>query len=122
VRRAHYRPITPGRQEQTTPGGLGRAFSTRYGRKTDDPDWPDRIAWAIVAAMPDPPKPFWDRPVAPRITADEFWQRFGCVPLQDDLQRANCPEAGQVGHYQCGVCRKHDRPRFMCGCIQVGKE
>jgi hypothetical protein len=51
-----------------------------------------------------------------KITSEEFTKRFGREPVMDDLNRVNCPEAGDPGHYQCGVCEEHDKPRFMCGC------
>lgn len=60
--------------------------------------------------MTDPPK-------SKQLTAADFTQRFGFAPEQDDLQRANCTESGKVGHYMCGVCPKHDKPRFVCGCV-----
>lgn len=54
--------------------------------------------------------------MAQDITAQQFEERFGVAPEQDDLERANCPEAGLAGHKQCGVCEKHQKPRFICGC------
>lgn len=47
----------------------------------------------------------------------EFEWRFGHKPEQDDLHRANCVRAGQFGHFICGMCPHHERPRFMCGCL-----
>lgn len=51
------------------------------------------------------------------MTAEEFEQRTGQAPRQDDLERVNCNTAGEVGHYLCGWCAKHDKPRFICGCL-----
>jgi hypothetical protein len=31
----------------------------------------------------------------------------------DDLERANCPLAGTLGHWGCGWC-PHDKPRWLC--------
>ena len=30
----------------------------------------------------------------------------------DDLERANCPDAGTESHTFCGLCKKHGQPRF----------
>jgi hypothetical protein len=46
----------------------------------------------------------------------EFARVVGSPPEQDDLERANCPAAGQPGHRQCGVCDGCGRPRFTCSC------
>jgi hypothetical protein len=54
------------------------------------------------------------------INTNEFEKRFGCKAERDDLDRVNCSHAGSVGHYHCGVCSIHNKPRFMCGCL--GKE
>ena len=51
------------------------------------------------------------------ITADEFLERFGVEPQQDDLHRATCDRAGTMGHWMCGVCDFHKQPRFVCGCL-----
>jgi hypothetical protein len=47
------------------------------------------------------------------MNAKEFEQRFGFAPQQDDLERVNCPLT-EIGHQQCGICEKHNRPMFMC--------
>ncbi len=51
-----------------------------------------------------------------------WWQyliRFRRVPHQDDLERASCDRAGEAGHWSCGVCKDHNKPRFICGCLLV---
>jgi hypothetical protein len=48
------------------------------------------------------------------IDAKQYAARVGHPPIEDDLERANCPDAGQVGHYFCGWCERCDRPRFLC--------
>jgi len=53
------------------------------------------------------------------ITAEEFEKRTGNPPADDDLQRANCSKAGQWGHFFCGWCVTHDRPRYVCGCGRI---
>jgi hypothetical protein len=50
------------------------------------------------------------------ITVEEFEKRFGRKPMHDDLDRVNCSNVGSVGHWFCGVCRVHKKPRFECGC------
>ena len=47
------------------------------------------------------------------MTADEFIKATGNISENDDLERANCSEAGQVGHHGCGVC-EHGKPVFTC--------
>lgn len=51
------------------------------------------------------------------IDAKTFKSKTGFDPQQDDLHRANCNKAGDIGHICCGWCPEHDRPRFMCGCF-----
>lgn len=51
-----------------------------------------------------------------KITAEYFEQATGYAPVQDDLERSNCPKAGQMGHAYCGWCDKCNRPVFACGC------
>lgn len=47
------------------------------------------------------------------ITAEHFEQRTGHPPKNDDLERANCPRAGEVGHTCCGWDTAADLPEFM---------
>lgn len=51
------------------------------------------------------------------MDADEFRERYGREPENDDLHRVNCVRAGELGHTQCGMCPFHSGPRFMCGCV-----
>jgi hypothetical protein len=46
------------------------------------------------------------------ITSRQFTQRVGHKPRLDDLQRCNCPLAGQILHMQCGLNRQ-GMPMFM---------
>lgn len=48
------------------------------------------------------------------MNAVQFIYRTGYAPVQDDLERVNCSEAGKIGHQQCGWCEKCDAPRFQC--------
>jgi hypothetical protein len=50
---------------------------------------------------------------------EDFMKRTGRAPVQDDLERVNCPEVGKVCHFWCGWCVWHDRPRFECGCAMI---
>jgi len=56
------------------------------------------------------------RQVEKKITVQEFEQYVGYAPENDDMERVNCPSAGEFGHLQCGWCGKHQLPKFMCGC------
>lgn len=47
------------------------------------------------------------------MTRAEFIAAVGHEPVLDDLERANCSEAGKFGHLGCGVC-EHGRPVFLC--------
>jgi len=52
------------------------------------------------------------------MTRFGFWWRFGRWPVQDDLERVNCSQAGQIGHWGCGIC-VHHKPRWQCWeCVQ----
>lgn len=46
------------------------------------------------------------------ITAEHFKLVTGVEPEQDDLDRCNCPKAGQHFHYCCGWDWERDRPNF----------
>jgi hypothetical protein len=51
------------------------------------------------------------------MTREQFIVRFGYEPIDDDLERVECARAGQFGHRQCGMCERHECPRFQCGCL-----
>lgn len=52
-----------------------------------------------------------------RMTEEEFKEKTGADPIQDDLERANCEQAGQRGHWMCGVTPCCGMPRFIgCDC------
>lgn len=50
-----------------------------------------------------------------RITAEKFKERVGTDPIQDDLERCNCQDAGKIGHEMCGWDVDRDMPRFVPG-------
>lgn len=52
---------------------------------------------------------------APVITAEHFQIRTGHAPEDDDLDRSNCPKAGQIAHTMCGWDSHLDLPVFMTG-------
>lgn len=53
-----------------------------------------------------------------KYTAEQFEEIVGFAPIDDDLERLNCHKAGYIFHMACGYCEKHNKPRFVCGCIQ----
>ncbi len=50
------------------------------------------------------------------ITKEMFEEKVGLAPTDDDLERANCFNAGKFGHFSCGWCEKHDGPMTQCLC------
>ena len=50
-----------------------------------------------------------------KITEEKFKECVGDLPINDDLERCNCKEAGQVGHYLCGWDEKRNMPVFIPG-------
>lgn len=40
----------------------------------------------------------------------------------DCAERIACKKAGSIGHFQCGVCFDHNKPRFLCGCLLTQQE
>lgn len=55
------------------------------------------------------------------MDAKEFEEKTGRKPVNDDLERVNCPDAGKVGHFGCGWCNGCNKPAYECGHIG-GKE
>jgi hypothetical protein len=51
-----------------------------------------------------------------RITAKKFKAAMGRDPIQDELERANCAQAGEMGHWGCGWCENCNKPRTICPC------
>lgn len=50
------------------------------------------------------------------MNRDEFETITESTPEHDDLERVNCPRAGEIGHRMCGVCSKCGCPLFIpCG-------
>jgi hypothetical protein len=60
--------------------------------------------------------------VTVRVNAmhQRFCEAVGRPPQLDELDRASCAAAGTVGHWQCGWCDQHNKPRFICGCLNRG--
>jgi hypothetical protein len=40
----------------------------------------------------------------------------GRPPVDDELERLNCPHAGELDHQLCGWCDEHETPAWECGC------
>ena len=49
------------------------------------------------------------------ITAQYFQEATGHEPVNDDLERCNCPKAGEEMHQQCGWNYSWNLPVFMVG-------
>lgn len=47
------------------------------------------------------------------ITREKFKEATGLEPEQDDLDRCNCTQAGELGHFFCGWNEEKNLPRFM---------
>jgi hypothetical protein len=47
------------------------------------------------------------------ITAKAFKTATGHAPENDDLERCNCPQAGEPGHMHCGWDAAANLPWFM---------
>ncbi len=47
------------------------------------------------------------------ITAQQFKDSTGAEPIQDDLERCNCPTVGTSGHYFCGWNYVKNVPMFV---------
>jgi hypothetical protein len=50
------------------------------------------------------------------MTRDEFLDKTGREPVDDDLERVNCEYAGYPNHLGCGWCEGHSAPMFQCCC------
>lgn len=55
------------------------------------------------------------------ITREKFVAATGREPELDDLERCNCPRAGNLGHWYCGWDEKWDLPQFMSGTVAQEK-
>jgi hypothetical protein len=47
------------------------------------------------------------------MTTGQYMGYVGAPPEDDDLERVNCPLAGQVGHQGCGWNKRANLPAFM---------
>ena len=56
-----------------------------------------------------------DRNKLDTITRRHYVAATGVEPIQDDLERSNCKQAGEIGHMCCGWDHAHNKPRFMTG-------
>jgi len=100
------------------------AASQAGAMKDSDGDWMDlRPACAraaIEAAIKADPQAIINIAqsylVPKGYTEEQFNVAAGRYPIEDELERVNCAKAGHAGHYLCGWCDKHDKPRLICGC------
>lgn len=46
------------------------------------------------------------------ITREKFIEATGREPEQDDLERVNCKQAGEIGHLCCGWDEISDKPEL----------
>jgi hypothetical protein len=49
----------------------------------------------------------------PDITREKFKEAVGRWPDHDDLERCNCPRAGQPGHWFCGWNEAVNKPNWL---------
>lgn len=49
------------------------------------------------------------------ITPEHFKRATGREPENDDLERCNCQQSGEIGHTACGWDNEQDLPVFMTG-------
>ena len=49
------------------------------------------------------------------ITEEMFTAAVGHAPKNDDLERCNCPDAGEFGHTMCGWDYSVNLPVFITG-------
>ncbi len=47
-----------------------------------------------------------------KITRHTFKVATGRKPVDDDLERCNCPKAGEIGHLCCGWDEEANLPNF----------
>lgn len=48
-----------------------------------------------------------------KITREMFFKSVGRWPVEDDLERCNCPTPGKIGHAFCGWDEKRNMPNFI---------
>ena len=49
------------------------------------------------------------------ITEEVFFVATGHLPENDDLERCNCPQAGEIAHGCCGWDEENNQPQFYTG-------
>lgn len=47
------------------------------------------------------------------LSEKEWTEIVGRKPIEDDLERTNCPKVGMLGHESCGWNACKNRPIFM---------
>ena len=56
------------------------------------------------------------------ITAAKFKKATGHAPKDDDLERCNCPRAGEIGHASCGWDHDMGQPEFIAQAIRLKEQ
>ena len=51
-------------------------------------------------------------PVVVNVTEQQFFEKTNRKPVNDDLERVNCPIVDKMGHSQCGWNTCKDIPMF----------
>ena len=54
-----------------------------------------------------------------KITVRQFTKHTGHKPVNDDIARANCDKAGEIGHMACGWCYEHHLPYTQHNCRSI---
>jgi hypothetical protein len=52
------------------------------------------------------------------ITREQFIAATGRAPIEDDVARVNCAEAGRAGHLCCGWNSEANKPQFEIGPVE----
>lgn len=56
------------------------------------------------------------------ISTYHFYKATGRYPKDDDMERVNCPKAGDPGHAYCGWDHDNEKPVYETGNIKGRKE
>jgi len=54
-----------------------------------------------------------------KMNKAQYKDMTGQENSQDDLDRVNCPHAGEIGHKNCGWCWECGTPAFLCTCTRT---
>jgi hypothetical protein len=51
--------------------------------------------------------------ITANMSEQDYLNAVGEMPIDDDLERVNCPLINQIGHYHCGWNSCKNKPMFM---------